>query len=89
MAGVDAHGERRALALGVRRDHERQVEVLDPFRGEWDADEPGGVGQEERDLLGRDRIGRHDQVAFVLAVFVVDDHHDLAATNGLDRILDC
>ena len=34
--------------------------------------------QEEGDLLGRGELGRHDEVALVLAVLVVDDDHDLA-----------
>ena len=48
---------------------------------------PGGVGEEEGDLLGGDGVGRHDQVALVLAVLVVDDDDDLAPTDRLDRIL--
>ena len=43
-----------------------------------DADQARGVGQEEGDLLGRGGLGRHDQVALVLAVLVVDDDDDLA-----------
>ena len=34
---------------------------------------------EERDLLRRGELGRHDQVALVLAVLVVDHDDDLAA----------
>ena len=33
-------------------------------------------------------LGRHDEVALVLAVLVVDDDHDLAAADGGDRVLD-
>ena len=44
--------------------------------------------QEERDLLRRDELGRHDEVALVLTVLVVDDDHDLAAADRRDRILD-
>jgi hypothetical protein len=67
--------------------HQGQIEVLHPLGGERDTDEAGRVGEEERDLLGGDRIGGHDQVAFVLAILVVHDHDDLAAPDGLDRIL--
>ena len=52
------------------------------------ADEAGRVVQEEGDLLRRDVLGRHDEVALVLAVLVVDDHHDLARDHGGDRLLD-
>ena len=89
VAGVDADGEGGALDLGVGRDHQREVELLDPLRGEGHADQPGGVGQEEGDLLRGDRVGGHDQVALVLAVLVVHDDDDLAAPDCLDRVLDC
>jgi hypothetical protein len=46
------------------------------------------VLQEERDLLGRGELGRHDQVALVLAVLVVDHDHDLAAADGRHRLVD-
>ena len=60
--------------------------MLHPLGGEGHADQTRGVGEEERDLLGGDRVGGHDQVAFVLAVLVV--HHDdhLAAPDRLDGI---
>ena len=40
------------------------------------ADQPRGVPDEERHLLGRGVLGGHDQVAFVLPVLVVDDDDD-------------
>ena len=44
--------------------------------------------EEEGDLLGRGELGRHDEVALVLAVLVVDDDHDLAPADGGDGVLD-
>jgi hypothetical protein len=82
-----ADGEGGPLHLGVGRHHQRQVEVLDPLGGEGHADQPRGVGEEEGDLLGRDRIGGHDQVAFVLAVLVVHYDDDLTAPDRPDGIL--
>ncbi len=61
--------------------------MLDPFGGEGHADQTRGVGEEERDLLGGDGVGRHDEVALVLAVLVVDHHDDLPAPDGRDRLL--
>ena len=86
---VDADGEGGPLDLGVGGDHEREVEVLDPLGRERHADQPGGVGQEEGDLLGGDGVGRHDQVALVLAVLVVDHDDDLAPADRRDGLLDC
>jgi len=47
------------------------------------------VGEEEGDLLRCHRVGGHDEVALVLAVLVVDDDEDLAASDCLNRVLDC
>src|SRR5207249_3909536 len=40
------------------------------------------------DPLRGDRLGGHDQVALVLAVGVVDDHHHLPGGDGRDRLRD-
>ena len=82
------YGERGALRLGVVLDHQREVELVEPLARERRADDAGRVAHEERDLLGRGELGRHDEVALVLAVLVVDDDDDLAAADGGDRVLD-
>ncbi len=87
---VHADREGGPLDLGVGRHHQREVEVLHPLGGEGNADQAGGVGQEEGDLLRGDGVGRHDQVAFVLAILVVDHHDDLPAARSpqwLPRLL--
>ena len=87
VAVVHAHREGGPLHLGVGGHHQGQVELLDPLGGERHADQTRGVGEEEGDLLGGDRVGGHDQVALVLAVLVVDDDDDLAAPDRRDRFL--
>src|SRR5690606_3294937 len=47
-----------------------------------------GVVEEEGDGLRRGVLGRHDEIAFVLAVLVVDDHDDLPAADGRDGVFD-
>ena len=84
---VDAHREGGALGLGVGRDHEGQVERVRPLGQERDADDPRGVGQEEGDVLRRGRLGRHDQVALVLTVLVVDHDGHAQAPDGVDGLL--
>ena len=49
---------------------------------ERDADHPRRVAHVERDLLGRGELGRHDEVALVLPILVVDHHHDLATARS-------
>ena len=59
-----------------------EVELDGALAGDRRADHAGRVVEEEGDGLGRHELRRHDEVALVLAVFVVDHHHDLAATHG-------
>ena len=47
---------------------------------------PGSVPGHEADVLGRDQLRRDDEVAFVLAVLVVDDDHELAGFEIRDRL---
>ena len=86
VAIVDTDRERGALCLGVGRDHEGQVEQVGPLRQQRDADDTGGVGQEEGDVLRGGRLGRHDQVALVLPVLVVDDDGHAEVPDGVDRL---
>ena len=67
-----------ALGLGVAQHHRAEVELRRPFGGDRHADHTGRVVQEEGEGLGRGELGRHDEVALVLPVLVVDDDHDLA-----------
>ena len=52
------------------------------------ADQAAPVAGHEVDRLGRDGGGRHRQVAFVLAVLVVDDDDHPPGADGLDGVVD-
>ena len=88
--GVDRHRERGALALGVlgARHHQRELELVEAGALHRQADHAARVADHERHLLGRHPVGRDDEVALVLAVFVVDDHDELTAPHGVDGSLD-
>ena len=88
VAEVDGDEERGALALGVLHHHRRQVELGGPLGGDRRAEVARGVVEEERDALRRGELGRHDQVALVLAVLVVDHDEDLAAGERRHGVLD-
>ena len=89
VAGVDRHGERGALRLGVVAHHQRDA-----------AARRGGspsTGMQITPLVwrtmnaiasARHLLGRHDEVALVLTVGVVDDDHDLAPADRGDGVLD-
>ena len=88
VPGVDGHGERGALDLGVVRHHQRQLELVEPLAFERQADHAAGVADHERDRLGRHLLRRHDEVALVLTVGVVDHDHQLTARDRVDGVLD-
>ena len=69
-------------------DHLRQVELVEPLLGHRHADQAAAVLRHEVDRLGRDLLGRDRQVAFVLAILVVDDDDHLAVADRLDGVLD-
>src|SRR5581483_3308985 len=85
---VDRDEEGGALALGVLPHHRVELELAGAFRCDRRADVAGRVVEEERDLLRRHELGRHDQVAFVLAILVIDDDDDLATADRGDCVLD-
>ncbi len=88
MAGIDTDGERGALRLRVGGHHQRQVQGVGPFGQQGNADHPGGVGQEEGDVLGGGGFGGHDEVSLVLPVLVVDDDRHAEAADGVDGFAD-
>ena len=83
-------GERGPLPFGVlrARDHQRQLELVEAGALHREADHPARVADHERHLLGRHAIGGDDEVAFVLAVLVVDDYYELTARDRVDGPFD-
>ena len=84
---VHAHREGGSLRLRVGGDHQGKIEQVGALGQKRDADDARCVGQEKGDVLRRRRLGRHDEVALVLTVFVVDDDGHAQSTDGVDRLL--
>ena len=76
--------ERRLVAVG----HRAQAELFAALAGQAEADQAAAVLRHEVDRLGRRKLGRDRQVAFVLAVGGVDDNDELALADVVDRLLD-
>ncbi len=68
--------------------HQRNLELVEPLAGHRHADQAAAVRGHEVDDLRRHLLGRDRQVAFVLAILVVDDDDHLAAADGVDGVLD-
>ncbi|MNZ56689.1 hypothetical protein D3C78_746410 [compost metagenome] len=79
---IDADGEGGLVRLGVGLDHQRQLERIEALAGQRDADQAAAVADQEGHLRGRDGVGGDDQIAFVLAVGVVDHDDEFAAGDG-------
>ena len=73
FAGFDGLGEGGSEARGVLLGHGAEAEVVGALLGESEADEAAAVAGHEVDGLGSDEFGGEGEVAFVFAVFVVDD----------------
>ena len=55
---------------------------------EREADEPAPVARHEIHVLGPHAVGRHDEVALVLAILIVHDHRHLAAAQIVENLVD-
>ena len=53
--------------------HQREIQFVATLFGEREADQPTAELGHEVDGVGRNLLGGHGQVAFVFAVFVVDE----------------
>ena len=69
-------------------DHHRDVQLLEALARHRHADQAAAVAGHEVDRLGRDELRRDREVAFVLAVFVIDDDDEAAVAVLLDRFFD-
>src|SRR5207247_686761 len=68
--------------------HERDPKLVEAECGDRHADDAPPVGGHEVHGLGRDILGSHDEVAFVLSIRVVDDDHHPAGPDVQQGLLD-
>ena len=86
--GFDGDGKagakRRLVVLG----HHGQGELVHEIGGQRQANEPPAVGGHEIDDFRGDLFGGDGEVAFVFAVFVVDEDDHPSGADVLDGVLD-
>ena len=70
------------------RDHEPQAELVTALGREREADQATTVRRHEVDGFRRDELGGHAEIALVLTVGRIADHHHLTAADGLDGLFD-
>ena len=82
---LDRDGEVRAVDGAVVGRHRRQPQPFGVLGGDRHADQTAAVLREEVDLLGRDEVRGEHEVAFVLAVLLIDeDDHPAGLEVGDD-----
>ena len=88
--GVHAHLKIGAKTLAVLMHHAVNAELLQPPGGRRHANQPASEPGHEIDGGGRDVLAGHDEVALVLAVFIIhdDDHFPPAdvRNDGFDAV---
>ena len=72
----------------IDRRHQREMEFVAAFFGEREADQAAAVLGHEIDGFGSDFFGGHSEVAFVFAVFVVDEDDHAALADFFDGFFD-
>src|SRR6185369_3904909 len=90
FGSIDADLKIGAKTFAVLADHPFDAQLLEPFGGGGNADQPAAVFGHEIDGHRRDELGGHDEVAFVFTIGVVDDddHPSLADVGdyGFDTV---
>jgi len=71
--GIDRLAKRRPEIRSIVRRHERQSQGVASLRCQRQADQSPTVSRHKINDFGRDLLGCEGEVAFVFAVFVVDD----------------
>ena len=74
------------MVVGIAGDHLRQGELGDVLVVHGHANEAFGVGRHEVDVLGRGKLARTDEVAFVFTIGIVGDEDDLAGAKVFKRL---
>lgn len=88
LGGLDRHREGGAELAAVVARHLVDAELAAALFGEREADQSAGMLGHEVDGFGRDVLGGDDDVAFVLAVFLVNQHDHFAGLDVGDDFLD-
>ena len=88
LARLDRDRERGLVRRLVVVGHRLELELVAALLRQAEADEAAAVRGHEVDRLGRGELRGDRQVALVLAVGRVDDDHELALADVLDRLVD-
>ena len=86
VARLDRNGEGRLVPRAVMAAHQPQPERVDARLGHRQADQPAPVPRHEVDLLRRRHLRGDDQIAFILAILVIDQDEHPAVLRLVDDL---
>ena len=84
LARLDRDRERGLVAAAVGAGHRLEAELVGALLGQREADQAAAVAGHEVDRVGRRHLRRDDEVALILAVFVVDEDEHAAVARLVD-----
>ena len=76
-----------SIAAAVGAGHRLEPELVGALLGQREADQAAAVAGHEVDRVGRRHLRRDDEVALILAVFVVDEDEHAAVARLVDDLL--
>ena len=85
---LDGYGELGTKTRAVALYHQRQLQALAALQAHRHADQATAVTRHEVDVLSLTGLTGHDQIAFILAVFVIHQDDHLAGANIFDQFFD-
>jgi hypothetical protein len=88
FARVNRDSEGSSVLRLVIPDHQRNPQLVQALAAQGYADDAACVAEHETDRFRRHELGRHCEIALVLTIIVVDDDHEVAAPELLDRLFD-
>lgn len=88
LRGFDGDREGGLETAGVVRDHHRQAQFLDLGFRQAEADDAAAFAYQLRHLDGRQGGSGEDEVALVLATFMVEHEDALSFLEGTERVVD-
>jgi hypothetical protein len=86
--GIDGHGESRTEGGGILHRLLREMEFFDSLGRQGETDQPTGVSGHEIDGLGRHVLGGNDKIAFILAIFIIDEDDKFSILNVSNGVFD-
>ncbi len=88
FGGLDGHGKVGTKGCAVARGHQRQLQLAATFFSQRQAYQAAGVGHHEIDGFGRDKVCRHHQIAFIFAIFFVNQNDNTPRLELFDDFRD-